>query len=454
MSRRDENPKPSTALAKTLDRELSWFCRVLDTRLKLHFAQETPIASIDAIPAPKLDAENCVYTALVRDLKLRVRDRLVLMLALAPHLRPALLDPLFTRNSTYDRAFTEFGALPAPQGGFLPSIETALFLIAGDDLAVRLETQRIFVNEHPLLHAGLIDPLAADATLPATQRPLRPSTPFLHQLFQGEAWRPRFGPGFPARLITTPLEWKDLVLPHSTRSLVDEIIAWVDHGDTLLKKWDLERHLKRGFRALFAGPPGTGKTLTASLLGRRTQRDVYRIDLSAVVSKYIGETEKNLEAIFAQAEDKNWILFFDEADALFGKRSQVRDAHDRYANQEVSYLLQRLEDFPGLVVLATNMKDNLDEAFLRRFQAVIHFPMPGPDELHELWRQGFSDRTPLAPDVDLRAISQRYRLSGGAIMNVVRHCSLRAVQREAHTILLPDIVEGIRREYHKEGRTL
>jgi len=454
VSRRDDTPPAFAALAKTLDRELPWFCRVLDARLKLHFNQEAPAASVEAIPAPKLDTEGCAYTALVREHKLRARDRLVLMLALAPHLRPALLDPLFIRNSTYDRAFTEFGGLPTPQGGFLPSIETALFLVAGDDLAARLEAQRIFVNEHPLLRGGLLDPLAADATLPASQRALRPSTPFLHQLFQGEAWRPRFGQGFPARLITTQLEWKDLVLPHATRAYVDEIITWVNHGQTLLDNWDLGRHLKRGFRALFAGPPGTGKTLTASLLGRRTQRDVYRIDLAAVVSKYIGETEKNLEAVFAQAEDKNWILFFDEADALFGKRSQVRDAHDRYANQEVSYLLQRLEDFPGLVILATNMKDNLDEAFLRRFQAVIHFPMPGPDELHELWRQGFSARTPLAPEIDLRAISQRYRLSGGAIMNVVRHCSLRAVQREGHTILLPDIVEGIRREYHKEGRTI
>ena len=134
------------------------------------------------------------------------------------------------------------------------------------------------------------------------------------------------------------------------------------------------------------GPPGTGKTMTASLLGKEFNKDVYRIDLSQIVSKYIGETEKNLEKIFVKAEHKDWILFFDEADALFGKRSNVQSAHDKYANQEVSYLLQRVEDFSGLIILASNYKTNIDSAFVRRFNAIIHFPMPGHHERFELWR--------------------------------------------------------------------
>jgi hypothetical protein len=418
MSRRNHPPEAASPLARNLEAELPWFCRVLEARLKLHFGQESPVRSIDAIPPPRLDDQGCLYAALVRDQKLSPHERLVVALGLAPFLRPALLDPLFTRNSTYDRNFTEFGGLPSAQGGFNPSVETALFLLAGDDLGARLAAQRFFAPDHPLLRAGILDTAAADTALPPAQRALRPTPALLHQLFYGEPWRPRFGSSFPARRITSPLDWGDLVLPHATRARIDEIVAWTTHGRTLLDDWGLGRHLKPGFRALFAGPPGTGKTLTATLLGHRTGLDVYRIDLALVVSKYIGETEKNLEAVFSQAEDQDWILFFDEADALFGKRTQVRDAHDRYANQEISYLLQRLEDFPGLVILATNLKDNLDEAFLRRFQAV------------------------------------NYRLSGGAIMNVVRHCSLQAVQRPQPRVELADILEGIRREYHKEGRTL
>ena len=132
---------------------------------------------------------------------------------------------------------------------------------------------------------------------------------------------------------------------------------------------------------LFHGPPGTGKTLTAGLLGKIAQKDVYRIDLSMVISKYIGETEKNLARLFDKAERKDWILFFDEADSLFGKRGQVKDAHDKYANQEVSYLLQRVEAYNGLVILASNFKNNIDEAFLRRFQSIIYFPLPAKEEL-------------------------------------------------------------------------
>jgi SpoVK/Ycf46/Vps4 family AAA+-type ATPase len=139
-----------------------------------------------------------------------------------------------------------------------------------------------------------------------------------------------------------------------------------------------EKQTEQGYRALFHGPPGTGKTLTAALVGKEFDIPVYRIDLSMVVSKYIGETEKNLELLFDRAEKKGWILFFDEADALFGKRTDVKDAHDRFTNQEVSYLLQRIEDYNGLVILATNMKSNIDEAFIRRLHLVIHFPLPSP----------------------------------------------------------------------------
>jgi len=169
--------------------------------------------------------------------------------------------------------------------------------------------------------------------------------------------------------VTTDQSWDDLVLDEDTVKQVEQIKNWFRRSLTGTK-------MTKGYRSLFYGPQGAGKKLTAALIGKEFDKPVYRIDLSSVVSKYIGETEKNLETIFDHTEGKEWILFFDEADALFGKRTDVKDAHDKYSNQEVSYLLQRIEDYNGLVILATNMKSNIDDAFTRRFNSVIHFSLP------------------------------------------------------------------------------
>ena len=213
------------------------------------------------------------------------------------------------------------------------------------------------------------------------------------------------------------------------------------------------RHkLRPGCRALFFGPPGTGKTLTATVLGKATGRQVYKVDLSMVVSKYIGETEKNLAGLFDRAQHKEWILFFDEADALFGKRTQVRDAHDRYANQEVSFLLQRIETHNGLVILASNLANHVDEAFARRFEHVVHFPMPRQNERLLIWKKGLPAVASLEPGVDLTDIASRHELSGGTIMNVIWYASLQAISRGEQVLRHRDFVDGIRREYTKENK--
>ena len=214
----------------------------------------------------------------------------------------------------------------------------------------------------------------------------------------------------------------------------------------------MNKRLKAGYRALFYGPPGTGKTLTASLLGKRTKRDVYRIDLSTVVSKYIGETEKNLASLFDKAQHKDWILFFDEADSLFGKRTNVRDAHDKYANQEVSYLLQRIEDHAGLVILASNFRNNIDEAFTRRFQSIIYFPMPQAAERLDLWKNAFPEQVQLDNTVDLKQLADAYEVSGATIMNVVQFCCLQALAQKTQEISFDQIKKGIQRELVKEGK--
>jgi SpoVK/Ycf46/Vps4 family AAA+-type ATPase len=235
---------------------------------------------------------------------------------------------------------------------------------------------------------------------------------------------------------------------------VKDVLVWLKHNDTLMNEWGMSRKLKRGFRMLFYGPPGTGKTLTASLLGKQMDMEVYRVDLSQIVSKYIGETEKNMGSLFDQAENRNWILFFDEADALFGSRTATSSSNDKHANQEVAYLLQRVEDYPGVVILASNLKGNIDEAFSRRFQSMILFPIPNADERHRLWKSIFSKKVIFDGNIDLFDIAEEYELAGGAIINVVRYASLKALSRNTNMIELNDILQGIKREFRKEGKTI
>ena len=265
---------------------------------------------------------------------------------------------------------------------------------------------------------------------------------------------PAFGFAFPARRMETQQDWDDLVLDPQTLAEVKRLEAWLKHGDTLIKDWGMRRKIKPGFRALFYGPPGTGKSLAASLLGKSNDRDVYSVDLSMVVSKFIGETEKNLSNLFAKAENKNWILFFDEADALFGKRTEVKDSHDRYANQEVSYLLQRLESFPGLAIVALSLKGNIDGAFIRRFQSIVHFPMPGARQRLMLWQKAFPEKVELGNDIDLEILAEDFELSGENIINVVQSSCLRALSENSNQIKMPYIVEAVRNEFRKAGNTI
>jgi SpoVK/Ycf46/Vps4 family AAA+-type ATPase len=205
---------------------------------------------------------------------------------------------------------------------------------------------------------------------------------------------------------------------------------------------------------MFYGPPGTGKTLTASLLGKYTNKDVYRIDLSMVVSKYIGETEKNLSSLFDKAINKDWILFFDEADSIFGKRTNVRDAHDKYANQEVSYLLQRIEAHPGLVILASNFKNNIDTAFTRRFQSIIEFEIPTHQERLRLWQNNLPNGIQLEDKLSLESLARKYSITGANIVNIIQYACLKTLSKEENVIREKYLIEGIRKEYLKEGKTL
>lgn len=442
---------PIITNADDLNAELDWLKQVIDTRLKLFFAQECAYQGIEEIQPPALTSSS--YARCIEHYQFGFAERVTLALALTPVLRPELLDVFFLKNQLFDRRFSEFGGyFESNNSGFLPTVQTLLFILSGDNLPERLALQSLFERGHPFIGQHILH-LQNLENGPLLNASLLLSEEYAVLLTTGQRYRPHFGSQFPAQLIETGLGVEDLVLHPGTLKQVLEIQTWIAHGPTLMHDWGMMHKLRPGYRGLFYGPPGTGKTMTACILGKITGRDVYKVDLSLVVSKYIGETEKNLGKVFDEAEHRDWILFFDEADALFGKRSEIQDAHDRYANQETAFLLQRLECFDGIAILASNWRDNLDEAFARRFESMIYFPLPRPEERLRLWQQGFSSKAKLHADIDLMKIARDHEFAGGAILNAIRYASLQALARNSDTIVLEELLQGIRKEYAKTGKS-
>ena len=247
--------------------------------------------------------------------------------------------------------------------------------------------------------------------------------------------------------------WNDLVLPEEPLGLLRSVAAFLRHRDLVLSEWGYERAVGggQGLKVLFAGESGTGKTMAAGVIAGDLGLDLFRVDLATVVSKYVGETEQNLDRIFAAAEGSNAVLLFDEADALFGKRSEVKDAHDRYANIEVAYLLQRMEAYAGAVILATNLRANMDDAFLRRLDVLVELPFPEAADRRRLWQGLVPPEAPVADDVELDVLADRFRLTGGSI----RNCSVTAAflaADEGGAITMQHLLRAIAQELRKQGR--
>lgn len=261
--------------------------------------------------------------------------------------------------------------------------------------------------------------------------------------------------GTMARKITPHFQWEDLVLPPEQKEVLQEICNYVKYRTLVYDEWGFESKLSlgKGLNILFAGPPGTGKTMGAEIIAGELELDLYKIDLSTVVSKYIGETEKHLSRIFSEAETSNAILFFDEADALFGKRTEVSDSHDRYANLEVSYLLQRMEEYDGVVVLATNFRKNMDEAFVRRLHFTIDFPLPDEKHRRRIWQKLWPEATPRSADLDLDFMARRFEIAGGNIRNIALAAAFLAAD-EGGVVKMSHLVRATRREYQKMGKVL
>ncbi|WP_080749108.1 ATP-binding protein [Vibrio coralliilyticus] len=442
--------------------EYAYWCETLmQTRLQLYFGQECPYSCVRDIPPPEVANYEGTLARFVASHRLDFDAQLLLALALMPTVKPQVLDVLMMRNDNIERPYTEFGGAEA-NGAVVANGETLAFLLGGECIATRLNVQ------HWLSHAlsGDVNSLSKGQAAVAAQleqpefaitNPLKLPLVFNANhnalLTLGTPAKAAKGAGFPAQLIEPKHHIESLVLPNSVLKHLDDIHAWAQHGHTLANEWGMGPHIRPGYRALFYGPSGTGKTMTAGLLGQLLGKDVYKVDLSQIHSKYIGETEKNLAQVFALAEQNDWVLFFDEADAVFGKRTQTSSSNDQFANQNVAYLLQRIECFTGLVILASNYKDNVDDAFFRRFETVVAFPKPESEQRLAMWKNGFSAKAELAPDVNLKQIALQYSLSGAAIMNVIRYVSLKAIAQSRNVISLSDLLEGIEKENGSTNQT-
>ncbi|MGR5176444.1 ATP-binding protein [Vibrio parahaemolyticus] len=446
-------PDRTTANIVALYQEVDWLTHVISQVICSYLKQEGHEEHWIDIEPPPVHPGNSHYADIVIEWKLDVYERLALALAMAPAIRPDSLDFFFGLNGMIDRPFTEFGGVSdRTYSGFVPTGQTLNFLISANNPEWHARTLSILSSQHRLMAEQVTELLPTESGIPGLAGVYRLTEHWLNYFVTGEQHRPELSSSFPAHPLDTPLDWSELVLEHSVMSQIEEIRAWLSYGHTLMHDWQLAHKVKPGYRAVFFGPPGTGKTLTAALLGKSTGRQVYRVDLSMVVSKYIGETEKNLSRVFDAASYKDWILFFDEGDALFGKRTEAGSSNDRHANQLTGYLLQRIEDFPGTIIVATNLKRNMDEAFTRRFQNMVHFTMPGPEERLQLWKNAFHNVCELADDVELKQIANDYHLAGGQIINVLRQCALTAIRRNERTVYHQDLVTSIRQEFKKDNK--
>ncbi len=437
--------------AQHIEKDLEWLTAILESRLR-SFLNKTAQPGLTKFPTVTLKSPVSIYQQFIKSFELNAEERIILLLALLPYVSPYLIEKSLAKFGIDNKQIPDIGGIRGSwHGGLIPTGETALFILAGDDLQKRFEYGLYFSPRHKFYTKNILKLEETNIYEPESSGAISISKDVLFMLTSATAYQPLFNANFPAKLLSTRYEYDELVLSKETEQQLEEIRTWLKHKDKLLKDWGFENKILDGFKCLFYGPPGTGKSLATALIGKQNDFPVYRIDLSMVISKYIGETEKNLSKIFDAAANKNWILFFDEADALFGKRSNIQSANDRFANQEVSYLLMRMEEYEGLAILATNFKSNIDMAFLRRFQSIIHFSPPGKEQRLRLWEQSFSDKTKMAPDVDLPGLADNFSLTGANIMNVVRYASLMALKKGNNLITKDNIMAGIKKELSKES---
>jgi len=435
--------------ASTISNEIDWLDAYINNRLEHYFDPTTTFV----IPVvPNLTEDTSKYATFITDKKLIEIERIFIAICLALHFKPQIFDKFLIKNKALDKRFTEFGGIiDDSKSIFVPTLETIAFIFYGDSFESRFLLQSFFDHDHIFMSDSILELYSQKSTNSFLTNSIRLNDEYFQLFTMGTAYKPGYSTNFPASLISTPLNWDELVLNKSTMDEVLMVNTWIENKFEIDNSEILRKKINKGYKCLFYGPPGTGKTLTASLIGKKNQKLVYRIDLSEVVSKYIGETEKNLARIFDIAENKDWVLFFDEAESLFSKRTGVQDSKDKHANQQTAYLLQRIENYNGLIILATNLKPNIDLAFSRRIQSVINFPIPNPTEREVLWINALKDLAQV-PSAFIKEISKSYELSGGVIKNVIQYAWLIS-KKSKLPINEKQVLAGIRRELFKDGKS-
>lgn len=370
--------------------------------------------------------------------------RLLLAMALSRYVFDGMWKPLFLEGNPFS-LFVEHDVA-------LPTFNTFLMLSAGMRLDERHRLLQKLGSEHLLTQMHVVENEYRENDSDPLNSRLRVGAGYRDLLLHNKHTRPAFSPDFPASELNSSLNWDDLILEPSTLSRLEEINTWYHHHRVLEQNPELFRHFRPGYRSLFSGPSGTGKTLAATLLGKRFGLPVYRIDLSMLISKYVGETSKNLGRIFDLAENKGWILFFDEGDALFGKRtdnSQTENKNNTYANQEIAFLLQRIERFNGLVIVATNLPKNLDPAFSRRFETVVTFKTPSADFMTEVWLRFWPSHIEKPAGTMLATLLREYTLPVASVFNVLQRITLNTIGQEKKSFSVQELRTYILDEYIK-----
>lgn len=427
-----------SSLKSPIISEINWIYSLVSQALK-------PTEEGISIEPPVLP-NDLAYAKYLGKMKPTMYERIILSLAHCFQLAPNFFKKLQLEETERETGIDSFGLMTHSNTNLIqPTIHTANWL---SDI-YQIETQ--FLDEqHFLFTDNIIESLIYHPSIFST--PLIFTKKAQYLFFGEQAYLPEYSKDFPAELLETKLTKEDLILPKTILNEVDELVYWIQHENIFQENIHLQKWIRPGFRALFYGPPGTGKSLTATLIGQETNRSVYRIDLSNMISKYIGETQKNLAKVFDRGEKNNWILFFDECDAILGNRSNTGSANERGANQEIAYLLQRIENYKGVILLATNLKENIDEAFLRRFEVSIQFAIPDVSTRKLLWNTIFSKDYKISEEW-IQNLAITYKLAGGSLINILRFVALYK-QKSNDDISLAIILEGIRREYHKTGQTM
>jgi len=442
----------SEKLIQPILQDLAWLESILDLRMNTYFEDSYPEFTFP--DPPTWMGESTPYSEFIRENNLNFTERVVFLMSMVPILNPRSFDCFFIQNKSIGRPFSEFGGVESKSHkGFIPTVETVNFVLNGKDIYKRLDLYKVFSEDHFFSKFQVLALKKNSETESFWSNGLQINEDFFYHLISGEKLAPKFSSEFPAKEITTRLQISDLVLNKQLMDELELILNWIQFREEIKSSEKLRKSFRTGYRALFYGPPGTGKSLTAAILGKNYDLPVYRIDLSQVVSKYIGETEKNLSRLLDIAEHKNWVLFFDEADSLFSKRTEVNDSKDKYANQGTSYLLQRLEEYDGLVILATNLRPNIDRAFIRRFQSILYFNLPTVDERIKLWENALKNFT-IAKDVSIERLAEKYEVSGASIGNAIQFSWLSSKRNLRNEITELDIEAGLLREMAKEGRAV